>query len=79
MHTVQQTHTHKTVVEHVEAKGLLSRRRQSDYKCLDKIIYLRVIIVISNYRQDYEANKKQLIEWKKLHRIGEIWLYRNYM
>ena len=29
--TMQQTHTHKSVTGHVEAKKLLSRRRQSEY------------------------------------------------
>ena len=31
-HTMQQTHTHKAVTGRVEAKKLLSRRRQSEYR-----------------------------------------------
>ena len=33
-HTMQQTHTHKAVTGRVEAKKLLSRRRQSEYSCV---------------------------------------------
>ena len=33
-HTMQQTHMHKAVTQRVEAKKLLSRRRQSEYSCV---------------------------------------------
>ena len=33
-HSMQQTHTLKVVTQRVEAKKLLSRRRQSNYRCL---------------------------------------------
>ena len=34
MHAMQQTHMHKAVTRHVEAKKLLSRRRQSEYSSI---------------------------------------------
>ena len=44
---MQQTHTHKTVTGRVEAKMLLSRRRQSEYRLFNPLIQLDLNLKIS--------------------------------
>ena len=45
---MQQTHTHKAVTRRVEAKKLLSRRRQSEYSA--NILPLKVLATISYFK-----------------------------
>ena len=54
---MQQTHTHKAVSGRVEAKKLLSRRRQLEY---------RYFIILRDVSDNTPKKKKEEKHWKKL-------------
>ena len=52
MHTVQQTCTHKAVTRRIEAKKLLSRRRQSEYR--NELVLLSLYFVYNTQYHSYK-------------------------
>ena len=73
-HTMQQTHMHKAVTRHVEAKKLLSRRRQSEYSSL--VLYFWFSDVVRCWIKGSQPFSAAAILWVLPFHVYERWMLR---